>query len=81
MGTGAVRDKWLCASNSSVCSPSEASWPGVSLLPDYSKITFPDTAGVPHSQLVPEASPAAADLLSNLVLYDSARYCVLYNTV
>ena len=32
----------------------KASWPGVGQLPDYSKITFPDTVGVALADLVPE---------------------------
>ena len=53
--------------------PSEKCWPGVSSLPDYSKITFPDCQGVEYEDMVPEASPSAVDLLSKLVLYDSGR--------
>ncbi|XP_023320352.1 cyclin-dependent kinase 20 isoform X2 [Eurytemora carolleeae] len=34
--------------------PSEESWPGITQLPDYSKITFPDTAGVSYLEMVPE---------------------------
>ena len=54
-------------------SPTEASWPGVGRLPDYSKITFPDTAGVPYADMVPEATDGAVHLLSNMVLYDSDK--------
>ena len=53
--------------------PTDQSWPGVGNLPDYSKITFPDTAGIPYTDMVPEASPAAVDLLGNLVIYDSSK--------
>ena len=42
-------------------------------LPDYSKITFPDTAGVAYTDMVPDATPGAVHLLSNLVLYNSAN--------
>ena len=53
--------------------PTEQSWPGVGGLPDYSKITFPDTAGVAYTDMVPDATPGAVDLLGNLVLYNSAN--------
>ena len=53
--------------------PTEQSWPGVGNLPDYSKITFPDTSGIPYTDMVPEATPGAVDLLSNLVIYDSSK--------
>ena len=54
-------------------SPTEQSWPGVGNLPDYSKITFPDTSGIAYTDMVPEATPGAVDLLSNLVIYDSSK--------
>ena len=54
-------------------SPTEQSWPGVGKLPDYSKITFPDTSGVAYTDMVPEATPGAVDLLSNLVIYNSSK--------
>ena len=53
--------------------PTEQSWPGVGGLPDYSKITFPDTAGVAYTDMVPDATPGAVHLLSNLVIYNSAN--------
>ena len=42
-------------------------------LPDYSKITFPDTQGVPYKEIVPEATDAAVNLLSQFIIYDSAK--------
>lgn len=54
-------------------SPTEQSWPGVGNLPDYSKITFPDTSGIAYTDMVPEATPGAVNLLSNLVIYDSSK--------
>ena len=53
--------------------PSEQSWPGLSLLPDYSKITFPDCQGVSYRDMIPEAEPSAVNLLSKFVLYDSDK--------
>ena len=53
--------------------PTQDSWPGVASLPDYSKITFPDSQGVPYKEMVPEASDAAVHLLSQFILYDSDK--------
>ena len=53
--------------------PAEKSWPGVSCLPDYSKITFPDCQGVSYEDMVPEASVSAVNLVSKFVLYDSDK--------
>ena len=51
--------------------PTEQVWPGVSTLPDYSKITFPDCTRVSYQDMVPEASTTAVDLLKQFVIYDS----------
>ena len=40
-------------------------------LPDYLKITFPETAPVPLEDLVPEAPDEAVDLFKKFILYDS----------
>mmetsp|Transcript_14381 Transcript_14381/g.43738 ORF Transcript_14381/g.43738 Transcript_14381/m.43738 type:complete len:396 (-) Transcript_14381:81-1268(-) len=49
--------------------PSERAWPGLSELPDYSKIAFPDLAPQPLSAICPDASPGALDLLAGLLVY------------
>jgi len=51
--------------------PDETTWPGVTRLPDYNKISFSEFARVPFDELVPDASPAAVDLLSRFLVYDS----------
>ena len=40
-------------------------------LPDYLKITFPETAPVPLEDLVPEAPDEAVNLFKKFILYDS----------
>ena len=52
--------------------PTEEVWPGVSTLPDFSKITFPDTAGVSFEEMIPEAPASALDLVALFVNYNSA---------
>mmetsp|Transcript_3726 Transcript_3726/g.5509 ORF Transcript_3726/g.5509 Transcript_3726/m.5509 type:complete len:347 (+) Transcript_3726:38-1078(+) len=52
----------------------EESWPGVSKLPDYDKILFDrNTKPMSWSELVPNASPQARDLLSHLCVCDPAK--------
>ena len=52
--------------------PTEEVWPGVSGLPDFSKITFPDTAGVSFEEMLPEAPASALELVALFVNYNSA---------
>ncbi len=40
-------------------------------LPDYSKITFPETKPIQLEDLIPEASDEAVDLFKRFILYDS----------
>jgi hypothetical protein len=40
-------------------------------LPDYSKITFPETDPIPLEDLVPEASEDAVDLFKQFVKYNA----------
>ena len=42
-------------------------------LPDYNKITFDYFPPVPLADLVPEASPEALDLISQFLVYNSAK--------
>nr|CAD7395679.1 unnamed protein product [Timema poppensis] len=51
--------------------PTEESWPGMSTLPDYNKITFPHSAGVPWKRILPNSSPEAVDLIKEFLLYHS----------
>ena len=45
----------------------EATWPGVSRLPDYGKLTFPESQCILLAQLLPTASPGMLQVLSHLL--------------
>eukprot|EP00095_Tigriopus_kingsejongensis_P011324 maker-scaffold195_size270011-snap-gene-0.18 protein:Tk11324 transcript:maker-scaffold195_size270011-snap-gene-0.18-mRNA-1 annotation:"predicted protein" len=53
--------------------PNETIWPGVSELPDYSKITFPTTTAIQLENLVPDASPEAQSLFKRFIKYDAQK--------
>lgn len=55
--------------------PNNDIWPGVTELPDYSKITFPETAPVALEEILAtdEAGPLGSDLFTCFVRYDSAK--------
>ncbi|XP_076314187.1 cyclin-dependent kinase 20-like isoform X2 [Tachypleus tridentatus] len=53
--------------------PDEQSWPGVTELPDYKKISFPEYSAIPLEQLVPDVSNIARDFLSKFLVYDSDK--------
>ena len=40
-------------------------------MPDYNKISFSEFARVPFDELLPDASPAAVELLSRFLVYNS----------
>ena len=61
----------LCRVLSVLGTPNETTWPGLTELPDYNKISFSEFARVPFEELVPDASPDAVDLLSRFLVYDS----------
>lgn len=50
-------------------SPNEEVWPGISQLPDYGKLRYPDDPGVPLSTACPTASPEAIEFLGKLITY------------
>ena len=54
-------------------SPNEKVWPGVRELPDFSKITFPNTKPVALETIVPDAPDEAVDLFKQFVKYDSTK--------
>ena len=45
----------------------ESGWPGVCLLPDYGKIQFPKSEGIPLADVLPDASEGAQALLEKLL--------------
>ena len=54
-------------------SPNENVWPGVKELPDFSKITFPDTKPINLETIIPDASNEAVDLFKQFVKYDGKK--------
>ncbi|CAI8052514.1 Cyclin-dependent kinase 20 [Geodia barretti] len=53
--------------------PSEESWPGMSELPDFKKILFPEIPPIPLEVVVPDAPSQAIDLLSKFLVYYSKK--------
>ena len=51
--------------------PNEKIWPGMSDLPDYNKITFPENPPIPFEEIVPDATEDAIDLLKKFLVYPS----------
>ena len=77
----------LCCVLRVLGTPNEKIWPGMSLLPDYNKITFPENPPIPLEKIVPDASIDAVDLLKKFLVYPSEEvssfvylklsYCVM----
>lgn len=63
----------LCCVLRVLGTPNETIWPGMSQLPDYNKITFPDMPPVPFEEVVPNASKEALDLLRKFLMYHSEK--------
>lgn len=53
--------------------PTPDSWPDLTTLPDYNKITFQEMPGVPLDQIVADATPEAMDLLKSFLVYSSGK--------
>lgn len=53
-------------------SPDERNWPGVTKLPDFNKISFPDVKEVPLERLVPDLTPLAIELAAGFIKYDAS---------
>ncbi|XP_068619410.1 cyclin-dependent kinase 20-like [Battus philenor] len=53
--------------------PTEETWPGHTKLPDYNKITFPESTPTPWQDLLPDVGPEAIDLVRSFVLYDANK--------
>lgn len=55
--------------------PNEKIWPGVSQLPDYSKITFPETEPTPLDEIlaIGDCSEGAVDLFCSFIAYDASK--------
>ncbi|XP_076814705.1 cyclin-dependent kinase 20-like [Clavelina lepadiformis] len=63
----------LCCVLRVLGTPSEQLWPGMSSLPDYNKITFPENPPIPLEEIVPDASDDAVDLLKRFLVYPSKK--------
>nr|CAB3229415.1 cyclin-dependent kinase 20-like [Phallusia mammillata] len=63
----------LCCVLRVLGTPTEESWPGMSQLPDYNKITFPENPAIPLEKIVPDATSEAVDLLKKFLLYSSHK--------
>ncbi|XP_015588125.1 cyclin-dependent kinase 20 [Cephus cinctus] len=53
--------------------PTSESWPEMTMLPDYNKITFPYHRGVPWEHILPDAHSDAIDLIKQILVYNSAK--------
>lgn len=58
---------------SSLGTPTESSWPGLTSLPDYNKITFPESRAIPWETLIPDCPPDALSLMQCFLLYDAEK--------
>lgn len=63
----------LCLVLQTLGTPTEESWPEMTELPDYNKISFPEYEPVPWKKLFPESSPEARKLLSEFLVYSSHK--------
>lgn len=52
--------------------PTAETWPDLSSLPDYNKITFPYHKGIEWEEIVPDAGPECLGLLKNILIYNSS---------
>ncbi|XP_060076422.1 cyclin-dependent kinase 20-like [Ylistrum balloti] len=59
----------LCCVLRVLGTPNESIWPGISELPDFNKITFPDNQPIPLEEIVPDATHEALSLLKKLLVY------------
>lgn len=53
--------------------PTAESWPELTTLPDYNKITFPYHKSVPWEHLIPDGPADAVDLVKRILLYNSSK--------
>ncbi|KAM9752909.1 cyclin-dependent kinase 20 isoform 2-T2 [Menidia menidia] len=65
----------LCCVLRVLGTPTQTSWPEVSELPDYNKITFKENPAIPLEEVVPDSSPQAVELLYRFLVYPSSRRC------
>ncbi|KAK2163635.1 hypothetical protein LSH36_76g05036 [Paralvinella palmiformis] len=63
----------LCCVLRVLGTPNEQMWPGLSELPDYNKITFPENPPIPFEEIIPDASEDALDLIKRFLVYPSKQ--------
>ncbi|OAD56296.1 Cyclin-dependent kinase 20 [Eufriesea mexicana] len=54
-------------------SPTSETWPDLSILPDYNKITFPYHKGIVWERIIEDTEPEAIDLISKILIYNSSK--------
>ncbi|KAL6260382.1 hypothetical protein P5V15_007911 [Pogonomyrmex californicus] len=54
-------------------SPTSESWPELTSLPDYNKITFPYHKGTTWERIIEDAQPEAVDLIRQILIYNSSK--------
>ncbi|KAG6796055.1 cyclin-dependent kinase 20 isoform X1 [Apis mellifera caucasica] len=54
-------------------SPTSETWPDLSILPDYNKITFPYHKGITWEKIIEDSEPEAIDLISKILIYNSSK--------
>jgi len=63
----------LCCVLRVLGTPTEQTWPGMTSLPDYNKITFSHNPAIPLHEVVPDATSDAVDLLDQFLVYSSPK--------
>ncbi|XP_020281829.1 cyclin-dependent kinase 20-like isoform X2 [Pseudomyrmex gracilis] len=54
-------------------SPTSESWPELTALPDYNKITFPYHKAATWENIIQDAQPEAIDLIRQILIYNSSK--------
>lgn len=54
-------------------SPTSESWPELTSLPDYNKISFPYNKGTTWESIIQDAQPEATDLIRQILIYNSSK--------
>ncbi|XP_013907887.1 PREDICTED: cyclin-dependent kinase 20-like [Thamnophis sirtalis] len=63
----------LCCVLRVLGTPNQKTWPEITELPDYNKISFKEKQPIPLEQVVPDASPQAVQLLKEFLVYPSKQ--------
>ncbi|XP_075041697.1 cyclin-dependent kinase 20 isoform X2 [Mixophyes fleayi] len=63
----------LCCVLRTLGTPNAKSWPEITELPDYNKISFKEHRPLPPERIVPDTSPEALQLLMRFLVYPSSQ--------